>query len=242
MAPPRPAPPPPGASLGYKIAVLSSATALAAAAIYLGQRASVASPAPMLHLAQTRSSSRSPPPRDLISALRAKGFVPVETGGGGDCLFRALSHQLHRTPTRHLEVRQKVADEIEGDRKRYEDDVAVIMSEGIERSRTRSGSRSPGGDEFADYVSLLRRPGFLGDAVAIAAASRAYRCPFRVFVRDPGREDGVGSILFENHEAGPGAGAEKRIAWLQFAEGLGAEGLNHYMSVDGPEEAARAKL
>jgi hypothetical protein len=35
-------------------------------------------------------------------------FYEIDTGGGGDCLFRSLSYSLYGTPKYHFEVRQKV--------------------------------------------------------------------------------------------------------------------------------------
>lgn len=217
MAPRQPAP-----SLGYRAAVVAGATALAALAIALRP-----APQPVVMAATGRSASAPPtgrPPRDLFSALQRAGWVPSDQGGGGDCLFRALSHQLYRTPANHLEVRAQVADEIAGDRKRYEDDVAILVMEGFPRIR---------GDPFDAYVAMLRRQGFIGDAVAISAFSRTFKYPVRVFLYDRNKPDGLSSILFETYE-GQAAGPEKRIGWIQ--SGF-SEAANHFISVDGESKA-----
>ena len=38
--------------------------------------------------------------------LRQLGLRPVDVGDGGDCFFRAISHQLYGDPSHHLFVRQ----------------------------------------------------------------------------------------------------------------------------------------
>lgn len=138
-------------------------------------------------------------------------------------MFRSLSHQLYRTPAKHLEVRQRVADEIASNRKTYEDDVAIMMMEGFPRVK---------GDPFDAYVSMLKRQGFLGDAVSIAAFSRKFGFPVRVFLHDASKDNGLAEILFENYEGKP-AGGEKKIGWIQ--SGF-SEAANHYISVLGPDE------
>ena len=30
---------------------------------------------------------------------------PLDVGGGGDCFFKSISHQLYRDPSHHLQVR-----------------------------------------------------------------------------------------------------------------------------------------
>jgi hypothetical protein len=123
-------------------------------------------------------------------------------------------------------VRSRVADEIARNRKRYEDDIAVLMMEGFPASR---------GDPFEAYVRMLRRPGFLGDAVCIAATSRLYGYPVRVFLYDRTKQDALSSILFENYEGKP-KGGEKRIGWIQSDV---SEAANHYISADVPEDEAK---
>lgn len=138
-----------------------------------------------------------------------------------------------------MKVREKVADEIASNRAIYEADIEVLIMEGLDYGRKSKG------DPFEKYVALLRRPGFLGDAVSIAAFSRTFGAPVRVFVSDPSKKEGFSSILFENYERKQMG--EKRIAWLQALPGSGMsfEGLNHYVSVEGGpggEEIGTAKL
>lgn len=48
------------------------------------------------------------------------GLYPAPTIGDGNCLFRALSDQLHGSPSRHYELRQQICDHIAKHKTRYE--------------------------------------------------------------------------------------------------------------------------
>ena len=37
--------------------------------------------------------------------LKRHGLTALEVGGGGNCLFRAIAHQLYNDPNRQLEIR-----------------------------------------------------------------------------------------------------------------------------------------
>ena len=41
----------------------------------------------------------------LETTLSQLGRIPLDVGGGGDCFFRAVSHQLYGTPNNHYQVR-----------------------------------------------------------------------------------------------------------------------------------------
>ena len=40
----------------------------------------------------------------LRSKLSIYGLRPVDVGGGGDCFFKSVSHQLYGDPNNHLEI------------------------------------------------------------------------------------------------------------------------------------------
>lgn len=42
----------------------------------------------------------------LEKRLLAKNLIPFDVGGGGDCFFKAVSHQLYQNPNFHQDVRQ----------------------------------------------------------------------------------------------------------------------------------------
>ncbi|EIN05764.1 cysteine proteinase [Punctularia strigosozonata HHB-11173 SS5] len=75
---------------------------------------------------QTRSKGRaleSDPALNnqlLTEQLRALGLYAAPTLGDGNCLFRALSDQLHGTPAHHATLRRDVCDWIEQHKARYE--------------------------------------------------------------------------------------------------------------------------
>jgi OTU domain-containing protein 3 len=56
----------------------------------------------------------------LTDQLRSLGLYAAPTLGDGNCLFRALSDQLHGTPSHHLRLRADICDWIEAHKVRYE--------------------------------------------------------------------------------------------------------------------------
>jgi hypothetical protein len=55
---------------------------------------------------QNSSSLCSIPPNTILKQrLRCFQLRPFDVGGGGDCFFRAVSHQLYGNPEQHLDVR-----------------------------------------------------------------------------------------------------------------------------------------
>ncbi|TFK37508.1 hypothetical protein BDQ12DRAFT_143460 [Crucibulum laeve] len=85
-----------------------------------------AKPPPQLRSRTTRSSKGrllSDPAENnqlLNEQLRSLGLYAAPTVGDGNCLFRALSDQLHGTPSKHAQLRQEVCDWIERHQARYE--------------------------------------------------------------------------------------------------------------------------
>lgn len=56
----------------------------------------------------------------LTEQLQSLGLYAASTLGDGNCLFRALSDQLHGTPSHHLQLRAEICDWIETYKQRYE--------------------------------------------------------------------------------------------------------------------------
>ncbi|KAF8127718.1 hypothetical protein EV363DRAFT_1344455 [Boletus edulis] len=56
----------------------------------------------------------------LTEQLRSLGLYAAHTLGDGNCLFRALSDQLHGSPSHHLQLRKDICDWIETHSQRYE--------------------------------------------------------------------------------------------------------------------------
>ncbi|KIY71328.1 cysteine proteinase [Cylindrobasidium torrendii FP15055 ss-10] len=99
----------------------------------------------------TRSSNRgrlisdgTTSTKTLEAQLREMGLYPAQTEGDGNCLFRALSDQLHGSPSKHLEVRQDICQWIEEHADRYEGfvDVDEFGTEGLKAYL--AGMRTPG--------------------------------------------------------------------------------------------------
>ncbi|TFY53223.1 hypothetical protein EVG20_g10215 [Dentipellis fragilis] len=58
--------------------------------------------------------------QQLTSQLRQLGLYAANTLGDGNCLFRALSDQLHGSDSYHLQLRRDICDWIEKHKARYE--------------------------------------------------------------------------------------------------------------------------
>ncbi|KAJ3272124.1 hypothetical protein HK104_004532, partial [Borealophlyctis nickersoniae] len=220
-------------------------------------------PSPPPLVASSTSSPRttpSPPlldpstpnsPRSLIiQALLAEGYTPRDVPGTGDCLFSALSDQTWGTPTRHLEMRRTIADEIEMHRDVYEADIRVCEAERNTSSFNwnlfddlPTSSSLPTGDyedtdptdstdPFTSYISRIRTPGQVGDAICIAAYASLFNCDVVVHVADEKR--GLESFTIEGPDP-PGGGKRevKHLAW--YPSEVGVETANHYFSVYPPK-------
>jgi OTU-like cysteine protease len=57
--------------------------------------------------------------QQLTEQLRHLGLYAADTTGDGNCLFRALSDQLHGTESRHLQLRKDICDWIQSHSVRY---------------------------------------------------------------------------------------------------------------------------
>jgi hypothetical protein len=89
------------------------------------------------------------------------GFIVSPIAGDGNCLFRAIAHQLFGNDSRHLEVRQTCVDEME----QHPDSYLPFLAD------------SEGGanrDAYFLYLRSMRRPQCWGGHLELVAASRAY--------------------------------------------------------------------
>lgn len=87
---------------------------------------------------------------DFVAALNSKGLQVVEVGGDGNCLFRAVAHQIWLDEDRHLELRQMCVEHLEKHAERF-----------VEFCFT------PGG--FAEHLDKISTPGEWGDDIEIKA-------------------------------------------------------------------------
>jgi len=98
---------------------------------------------------------------DFNSQLAVEGLIVHPIMGDGNCLFRAISHQVYGTEDRHYDVRTTCVAEME----RHPDDFAPFLLDEDE------GWEGP--DAFADYCKAMRTPGEWGGNLEVVAAGRA---------------------------------------------------------------------
>jgi hypothetical protein len=138
----------------------------------------------------------------LRQQLRDAGLKIVPIAGDGNCLFRALAHQLFGSDARHIEVRRACVAEMERDPDSYR--PFLSDSEGVE-------SRA----DFFKYLEDMRLPRRWGGHTELVAASRAYNV--NVVVHRLGQP--------VRKEAAPLSGKASRDIQLSYHD------ANHYASV-----------
>jgi len=89
----------------------------------------------------------------LLDRLQMYDFVEHKVQGDGNCQFRALSDQLHRTPDNHNFVRQQVVSQLRSHSENYEGYVPM---------------------EYDDYLEKMSKSGEWGDHVTLQAAADFY--------------------------------------------------------------------
>jgi len=57
--------------------------------------------------------------RDFQTRMQTKGLQVIEVQADGNCLFRAVSHQLYLDESQHAELRQKCVDHMSSNRERF---------------------------------------------------------------------------------------------------------------------------
>lgn len=104
--------------------------------------------------------------RDLIH--NGKRLI-IEMESDGNCLFRAISHQLYQDHgSKHDVIRHEVCNYLEKNEKDF--GVYLLMDEDEEDVR-----------EFQSYVSEMREDGTWGGDVEIVCAARLYRRNIMIF-------------------------------------------------------------
>lgn len=114
----------------------------------------------------SKSSYNDKDLRDLIH--NGKRFI-IEMESDGNCLFRAISHQLYQDyGAKHDVIRHEVCNYLEKNEKDF--GVYLLMDEDEEDVR-----------EFQSYVSEMREDGTWGGDVEIVCAARLYRRNIMIF-------------------------------------------------------------
>ena len=81
----------------------------------------------------------------FIVGLQSKNYSIYKMRGDGNCLFRAVAHQIYGDPERHAELRRMVCDHMG----RHPEQFAEVL-----------GALYPGG--FQGYLNAMRRPCYQG--------------------------------------------------------------------------------
>lgn len=86
--------------------------------------------------------------KDFVSCLNDQKMHVVEVDGDGNCLFRAVAHQIWLDEGRHLELRRMCVSHM----KRHKDRFAVFFE-----------------GDFSDHLEAMSKPGKWGDDLEIKA-------------------------------------------------------------------------
>jgi len=125
-------------------------------------------------------------------ALRRQGWETRKVAGDGNCLFRAVSHQLFGTEEHHPTLRRLCMDYMENERAYFQPFVAVANAEEAYLSVDSA-------DAFARYVERKRRHGVWGDEPEIQALCELFRVSAVVY----GLDDSERNLrVFQQYEMG----------------------------------------
>lgn len=104
----------------------------------------------------------------MVTWTRTMDLRVLDVGGGGDCLFKAVSHQLHTSPDMHRELRQATAEYIAANQRDLDDD----LTDSIFRTNWRDRAA-----EWALVAKQVAKPGnynaLLFDIVVLPALANA---------------------------------------------------------------------
>ncbi|KAF8153911.1 hypothetical protein B0H34DRAFT_809552 [Crassisporium funariophilum] len=127
-------------------------------------RSEAKGPAPQLRSRTTRSSKGrlltgdpSASSHLLTTQLQSLGLYASPTIGDGNCLFRALSDQLHGSPSQHLRLRADICDWIERHGGRYEPFVEDERGLGVHLRCMRENATYGGHMELSAFAHMTRR-------------------------------------------------------------------------------------
>jgi len=143
-------------------------------------------------------------------ALRAQRLAVVSMDGDGNCMFRAVAHQVYGDDRLHMLVRTKCCDYMESERAYFEPFV-----EG-------------GAEGFTAYLAVKRRSGIWGDDPEIQACCELYDRPAEIYGFDLQLGARRLRTLHEGNVAGPHPRPPMRLSYY---------GGGHYDSLVGPGHA-----
>ena len=82
---------------------------------------------------------------DFVAQLNAKGMHVVEVDGDGNCLFRAVAHQIWLDEDRHLELRKMCVEHMEKNAERF---VEFCFDDTFAKHLERMGTSGEWGDDL----------------------------------------------------------------------------------------------
>ena len=97
----------------------------------------------------------------LISRLNQLGLMPLDVGGGSDCIFKAVSHQLFGTSNVHSDIRPNGIQHLRGNPE------CLFIKSVTEHS-------------WLEYLSNMSREGTWCDAIIIQAVSNNYNIAIHI--------------------------------------------------------------
>jgi hypothetical protein len=143
------------------------------------------------------------------------GLEIVACAKDGNCLFRAVSHQLTGSPGQHKQLRAQCCDQLLAGRARF---AEFVHKE--DPADTADG-------HFADYVANMRRDAVWADNVEIAALREALGRDIQIFTYSA-----VESLFVVKELIPDAAQKQHRLPPLR----LSYHGGNHYNSVVDPKQ------
>ena len=90
----------------------------------------------------------------LRMRLHEHGLIPFDVGGGGDCFFRAVSHQMFGSPLHHLAIRRAGVQYM---RNHPEQFIQYVIDQ-----------------SWVEYLFAMSRQGTWCDAAAVQGVAECY--------------------------------------------------------------------
>ncbi|KAL6719276.1 hypothetical protein ACLMJK_003515 [Lecanora helva] len=148
-----------------------------------------------------------------LPELEAMGLYPVQTTGSGNCLFHALSDQLHGDQSKHAEYRAETVAYMRAHPSQFKDFLPFHPGGGNRRNpkrkvasaSTRPVATGPTDEEveaaFQLYLKSMAQERTYGDNLAIVAFAKAYKVnvyvwseEMKIFVHHQCEDSSVGVV------------------------------------------------
>ena len=117
-------------------------------------------PGPMLNNTSIEDITFTNPDFVLRYRMLRHGLQPLDVGGAGDCLFKAVSHQLYGDSNHHLEIRATAVRFLSDNPERFIESVVETT--------------------WAQYLSNMSKQGTWADNIVIQSISDAMRLKIHI--------------------------------------------------------------